>query len=175
MKTNIDLFEHYDELPLKIKEIIHNFNTKSNTYETCKELVSELEIHGYTCEYGLDAEPHSLRKLEATNETPEDMNYNITEQGDNFFINGIEIPNEIFEQEKTDFKIVDRENFIDDLINWISECKNSDRDLMKSDLKDLIKIDDEFILSSIDTNYYLHSNSEEFNNKCKEILNLVNA
>ena len=103
------------------------------------------------------------------------MIYNITEQGDNFFINGVEIPNEIFEQEKVDFKIVDRESFIDDLINWISECKNSDKELMKSDLKDLIKIDDEFILSSIDTNYYLHSNSEEFNNKCKEILNLVNA
>lgn len=101
------------------------------------------------------------------------MIYNITEQGDNFFINGVEIPNEIFEQEKVDFKIVDRESFIDDLINWISECKNSDKELMKSDLKDLIKIDDEFILSSIDTNYYLHGNSEEFNNKCEEILNLV--
>lgn len=43
---------------------------------------------------------------------------------------------------------------------------------MKSDLKDLIKINDEFILSSINTNHYLHSNSEEFNNKCEEILNL---
>lgn len=101
------------------------------------------------------------------------MKYNIEEQGDNFFINGVEIPNEIFEQEKTDFEIVDRESFINDLINWISECKNSDKELMKSDLKDLIKIDDEFILSSINTNYYLHSNSEEFNNKCEEILELV--
>ncbi len=101
-------------------------------------------------------------------------NYNITEQGDNFFINGIEIPDEIFEQEKIDFKIVNRENFIDDLINWISEAKNSDKQLMKSDLKMLMKIDDEFILSSIDTNYYLYGNSEEFNNKCQEILNLIN-
>lgn len=100
------------------------------------------------------------------------MKYNITEQGDNFFINGIEIPNEIFEKEKTDFIIIDRENFIDDLINWISECKNKDRELMKSDLKDLIKIDDKFILSSITTNHYLHSNSEDFNNKCEDILNL---
>lgn len=91
-----DLFDNYDNLPLKIKEIIHNFNTKSNTYETCKELVSELEIHGYTCEYGLDAEPHSLRKLETTNETPEEMkttenivfeheNKQVIQKGNHFF------------------------------------------------------------------------------------------
>lgn len=73
-----DLFEHCEELPLKIKEIISVFNTEidvtENAYDLCKKLVSELEIHGYVCEYGLDSIPHSLRKLETTNETPEEMN-----------------------------------------------------------------------------------------------------
>lgn len=100
-------------------------------------------------------------------------NYTITEYGDNFYINGILVPNQIFEQEKIDFKIIDREYFIDDLIDWISECKNTDKELMKSDLKELIKIDDQFILSSINTNHYLYGNTEEFNNKCEEILNLI--
>jgi hypothetical protein len=100
-------------------------------------------------------------------------NYTITEGSENFFINGILIPNEIFNEEKIDFKIVDREDFIDYLINWISEAKSSDKQLMKSDLKDLIKIDDEFILSSIETNHYLYGNTQEFNNKCEEILNLL--
>lgn len=100
-------------------------------------------------------------------------NYTITEGSENFFINGILIPNEIFDEEKIDFRIVDRESFIDDLINWISECKNNDKELMKSDLKDLIKIDDEFILSSIETNHYLYGNTQDFNNKCEEILNLL--
>lgn len=79
MNTNIDLFEHYDELPLKIKEIINVFNTEidvtENAYDLCKKLVSELEIHGYTCDYGLDAEPHSLRKLETTNEKTKSIEF----------------------------------------------------------------------------------------------------
>lgn len=78
MKTNADLFDHYENLPLKIKEIISVFNTEidvtENAYDLCKKLVSELEIHGYTCEYNLDAIPYNLQKIETTNETPEEMN-----------------------------------------------------------------------------------------------------
>ena len=103
--------------------------------------------------------------------------YTITENSTNntnFLINGIEVPNEIFEEEKVDFKIINREEFLDDLIDWISECKNSDKELMKNDLFELAKIDDEFILSSIETNHYLYGDTEEFNNKCEEILELIN-
>ena len=100
-------------------------------------------------------------------------NYQITVKAENFLINGVLIPNDIFEQEKTDFKIVDREDFLDELIHWISEAKGSDKDLMKTDLKELMNIDDKFILSSIDTNYYLYGNSQEFNDKCREILELI--
>ena len=103
--------------------------------------------------------------------------YTITENSTNntnFLINGIEVPNEIFEEEKVGFKIINREEFLNDLINWISECKNSDKELMKNDLFELAKIDDEFILSSIETNHYLYADTEEFNNKCEEILELIN-
>jgi hypothetical protein len=55
----------------------------------------------------------------------------------------------------------------------IIECKNSDKELMKDDLKLLCKIDDEFVLSSITTNDYLFGNSTAFNEKCKEILEEV--
>jgi len=47
MNTNIDLFEHYDELPLKIKEIINVFNTEidltENAYDLCKKLENRIQ------------------------------------------------------------------------------------------------------------------------------------
>lgn len=58
-----DLFENYDKLPLKVQKIIAKFSEDDNTYENCKKLVSDLNKVGYTCEYGLDAEPYNLRKL----------------------------------------------------------------------------------------------------------------
>lgn len=99
--------------------------------------------------------------------------YVIEELGDNFYINSNKIPNEIFDEEKVEYRIVDRETLIDNLIQWISECKNSDKELMKADLKELMCIDDEFILSSMKTNYYLYGNSDEFNEQCEEILTIL--
>lgn len=105
--------------------------------------------------------------------------YVIKEVGDNFYINKTKIPTEIFDEELVNYRIEDRESIIDNLIMWISECRcsdrnlNSDKELMKADLKLLINIDDEFILSSISTNHYLYGNSEEFNNQCEEILTKV--
>ena len=99
--------------------------------------------------------------------------YIIKEVGDNFYINKTKIPTKIFDEELVNYRIEDRETLIDNLCMWISECKNSDKELMKADLKELINIDDEFILSSISTNYYLYGNSEEFDNQCEEILTKV--
>jgi hypothetical protein len=98
------------------------------------------------------------------------ISYNITEIGENFYINKIKIPNKIFDNELVEYRIEDRETLIDNLIMWISECRTSDKQLMIDDLKLLIKLDDEFILSSINTNHYLYGNSDEFNSKCEEIL-----
>lgn len=73
MKKNIDLFKHTEILPFRVREILYDFEQKSTSYEDCKNLVAELEKIGYTCEYGLDASPYNLQKLETTNETPEEM------------------------------------------------------------------------------------------------------
>ena len=99
--------------------------------------------------------------------------YTITQKQNNYFINGIEIPNEIFNEEKVEYNIEYREDFINTLINWIGEASWNNKQLMKDDLKMLINIDDEYILSSIGTNHYLYGNSEEFNKVCEEILELV--
>ena len=96
--------------------------------------------------------------------------FEITEKENNFYINGVKIKDKVFDQEKTDYRIEERENLIDNLINWISECKNFDKEIMKQDLKILINIEDKFILSSISTNDYLFGNSKEFNEQCVEIL-----
>ena len=98
------------------------------------------------------------------------MKNTITMIGDNYYINATKIPNKVFHQELTEYRIEDRECLIDNLIQWISECRNSDKELMKADLKLLMSIDDEFILSSMRTNDYLYGNSEDFNNQCELIL-----
>lgn len=104
------------------------------------------------------------------------MNYtiNLTDKG-NTTINGAAINEVIFEHEMVDYKVVDRSQLIDDLISWIAECgpgRDSDRYLMKQDLKYLITVPDEYIFSSISTNDYIVQGDEEFDNLCREILKL---
>jgi hypothetical protein len=60
----MDLFEDYENLPEKVSSLIKNFETArettTNTYDLCFKLVTDLNSIGYTCEYGLDAEPFNL-------------------------------------------------------------------------------------------------------------------
>ena len=64
----IDLFEHLDLVPENVQEIISKYAEMDMTYENCNDLIDELFDVGYTCEYGLDATPYNLRKLEDSNE-----------------------------------------------------------------------------------------------------------
>ena len=50
-----DLFETYETLPKEVQEIINDNN--------CQDLIEALERVGYTCDYGLDASPYDLKKL----------------------------------------------------------------------------------------------------------------
>jgi hypothetical protein len=59
----LDLFENPELLPIEVQEILNKFSESECTYENCSQLVQELESIGYSCEYGLDAEPYELRKL----------------------------------------------------------------------------------------------------------------
>ena len=93
--------------------------------------------------------------------------YTITETDNKFFINNIEIN----EDALIAYCIEDREFFIDKLIDWISEArKETDKELMKQDLKMLIKRDDKYMLSSLFTNEYLFQGSEQFDRECGDIL-----
>ena len=58
----MDLFEHYETLPQEVQDIIATF--EDETYDECERLLKELEAHGYTFEYYLDASPYNLTKIE---------------------------------------------------------------------------------------------------------------
>ena len=57
-----DLFEHYETLPQEVQDLILTI-TDEFDYEDCKQMVLSLNDLGYTCEYGLDAEPFNLQKI----------------------------------------------------------------------------------------------------------------
>jgi len=90
--------------------------------------------------------------------------------GDNT-INGIQLNDKIRQNELHEYYITHRESFIDELIGWISETTKC-KELMKQDLKMLMAWDDEYILSSNSTNSYIGKDSSEFNETCKEILEI---
>jgi|SRR3989344_3286735 len=59
----MDLFEQYETLPQPVKTILDKYAEMENDYEACGNLVNELNTVGYTCEYGLDADPFNLRRI----------------------------------------------------------------------------------------------------------------
>lgn len=59
-----DLFEEIETLPQEVQAVLAEFEDCDHTYPNCEQLLQALEPLGYTFEYGLDAEPFDLRKLE---------------------------------------------------------------------------------------------------------------
>ncbi len=90
-------------------------------------------------------------------------------------INGTAINEKIANEELFEYRITDREDFIDTLFDWISEARETSKEMMKEDLKMLMNIEDEYILSSISTNKYLYVGCSEFNDTCKKLLELSKA
>jgi hypothetical protein len=62
MENEIDLFEHYEDLPQEVQDVIDKHG-EPNGYEGCKKLIADLELIGYTCDYDLSATPYGLRKI----------------------------------------------------------------------------------------------------------------
>jgi len=59
-----DLFEKdFSELPIELQEVLSKYAYDEFDYENCANLVDDLNSIGYTCEFGLSAEPFGLRKL----------------------------------------------------------------------------------------------------------------
>ena len=102
----------------------------------------------------------------------------ITEEYDNKYIlsenaiNGITINEKIRNEDLFEYYIIGRKEFIYDLIGWIAEADGNNLILMREDLEMLMDVKDDYILSSISTNKYLYSGCSEFNETCKELLEL---
>jgi hypothetical protein len=59
----MDLFINYDQLPFEVQNILLKFSEMDNDYVTCEEFLKEIHPHGYSFEYGLDAQPFNLSKI----------------------------------------------------------------------------------------------------------------
>jgi hypothetical protein len=94
-----------------------------------------------------------------------------------FFIDNIQIHNDVFMQEKVNWRFEEREELIDQLYDWIGEAKHSDRTLMIQDVQMLHRWPDKIILSSILTNDYISPilHPVKFTEICQEILQENNA
>ncbi len=109
-----------------------------------------------------------------TDEKPE-VTY---ELGDNTILisgrHNIIINEKVFDEELFEYKIVDREELISDLMRWISEGAKS-KQMMQDDLKMLMNVPDEYIFSSINTNTYIYQGCADFNSTCEELLELSDS
>lgn len=64
MEANeIDLFEHYETLPIEVRVVIDKYVTCDCSWENCRALEAELLPLGYTFEWGMSGEPYDLRKI----------------------------------------------------------------------------------------------------------------
>lgn len=92
----------------------------------------------------------------------------------NVVVENEQIKGEIFQEEKVNWKLIELDDFLDDLLDWIGERdrNSSDRTLMKQDLFMLNEWEDRFIWSSIETNDYVSPtlHPERFNKICEDVL-----
>tara|TARA_B100002019_G_C21272963_1_gene603490 strand:+ start:4555 stop:5166 length:612 start_codon:yes stop_codon:yes gene_type:complete len=101
-----------------------------------------------------------------------------------YIVDGNVIDSYLFEEELSDYTFCQLDEMIDDLIDWISEANHSNdfnrstfsgqQQMMKDDLKILLKWDDNIILKSILTNEYISpsENTERFNEICDDLIDL---
>ena len=59
----MDLFETPDLIPDNVKEILNTWDESINSYTELSRIVDELNKIGYTFDYGLDASPFDLHKI----------------------------------------------------------------------------------------------------------------
>ncbi len=144
-------------------------NLQSHTFEVDKEtsdfIKSQLEQGGKFDVLFPDFEPKE----------DEQEGYTLEIKSEGVYINDILINEDIFQEELVDYKPCDREDEIDMLFTWISECgsdRQSDKELMIEDLRYLQGLNDEWVWSNISTNEFIAKSDDEerFNEICEEIL-----
>lgn len=58
-----DLFETPELIPPRVVTLLYKvYKEYPLSYEDCNNLINQLHKLGYTCQYGLDAEPYGLTK-----------------------------------------------------------------------------------------------------------------
>ena len=85
---------------------------------------------------------------------------------------GVTLNEKIRQEELHEYSIIDRKEFIDELIRWISEARN-DKELMKQDLFMLQEWEDDYILSSNSTNSYIRQGDSDFDKTCEELIEIT--
>ena len=86
-------------------------------------------------------------------------------------IDGTKLNEKIRDEQLHEYSIIWREDLISDLIRWIAES-NKDSALMRQDMEMLMSWEDDYIFSSNSTNAYIRQGDSEFDETCKELLEL---
>lgn len=71
-----DLFENIESLPIEVQQVLSKYSLEDESYENMESMLAELEPLGYTFEYGLDATPYGLKKIEKVEVISEDNSIN---------------------------------------------------------------------------------------------------
>ena len=84
------------------------------------------------------------------------------------------IEEEIFDNELSEYRVANREELKDRILDSISEASGNSRELMKDDYEYLTSLDDTFVFESTLTNDYIAKSDDEstFNEICEDILNI---
>lgn len=155
MYTNNDLKDFIRDT---ISVAIHDFSVKWKTLE-------EKEI-------GIENLTNSLFESLFEPEKEKKENYFLKEKGIQIMHSHyVEINERIFDEELFEYRIINREDFIEELTKWISEAKR-DKQTMLDDLKMLMNRKDDYMFSSISTNDYIGQGDSNFDATCKELLEL---
>jgi hypothetical protein len=59
----MSVINEYDELPNEVQVIVDTFNEDLSSYKECTRITNELELIGWTCDFGLDGELYDFEKI----------------------------------------------------------------------------------------------------------------
>jgi hypothetical protein len=157
---------------LKIK--ITGSGTAEEIAQALIQVATNIRFQATHPEGKLDGEEWEDATLMTEIEAKEEPMYILRENGIQCNLSSnkfIELDDKIREEELHEYSIIDRKDFLEELMRWIGEA-NKDKELMKQDLEMLMEWEDDYILSSNSTNSYIGSHCSEFNETCEELIKI---
>ena len=159
--------DHQSTKVIKIEDENLQFNLDGDRYLSEISSCELIDNHGYTYAFGVLEKSQFFELADNILESEFVLSENA--------INGIQIQEKIFDQELFGYRIRDRKDFIDELTRWIGECgfdRQSDKALMQADLEMLLEVEADYMFESISTNEYIYEGCYNFDDTCKELLEL---